>query len=340
MHPFNRGAWTEPETSRLIQLVDLIGKKWFVIQSHINRHSDACRDKYREIEGGYYRRGKWDPSEEKQLEKLVRASLGEQHKSADLSTIAQELEDKTITISWTTISKQMKHRSRLACHQKFSNMSTTDNGTSRRHIARAARDSKKQRMDTTILNLMSAAKESTKVSSSEAEQLPMPADQKAGIAEEMPVNRGMPTYNKNCIVNFHQVLESDNVTRDRSCSLGSWSSTNLRHDEYVRLQPTGQDSPRKQEGTACTSTTRGAGTVANRTRSEFVDSFVFSMDDIFPCDATVGDKEHPRSSQLAPGSGDSPMTCQPPMMARGDWKRGTSQFERLLEMVAYERGER
>lgn len=54
--------------------VDILGKKWALIQIKLNRSADSCRDKYREMDESFSR-GRWKERETEQLKQLIRAHL-------------------------------------------------------------------------------------------------------------------------------------------------------------------------------------------------------------------------------------------------------------------------
>lgn len=120
LHPFKRGAWTEDEIHKLIELVTRLGKKWVACQKALNRSADSCRDKYREMSDAYIK-GRWKEHETIQLIKLIK-----QHLRVDASMhiveIGKMVEAENIVIPWSTISKKMGHRSRLSCFKKFQKM--------------------------------------------------------------------------------------------------------------------------------------------------------------------------------------------------------------------------
>jgi hypothetical protein len=49
LHAFNRGPWTEEECQTLVHYVKIKGSSWAAIQEKLNRTSQSCRDKYREL---------------------------------------------------------------------------------------------------------------------------------------------------------------------------------------------------------------------------------------------------------------------------------------------------
>lgn len=120
LHPFKRGAWSEEECEMLVELVSRMGKKWAAIQQKLNRSADSCRDKYREMNDSYVR-GRWKENETEQLKLLLRQYLNAPL-NADIETLGQKVEAEGIKIPWSTISKKMGKRSRLACFKKWQKM--------------------------------------------------------------------------------------------------------------------------------------------------------------------------------------------------------------------------
>ncbi len=117
LHPFKRGAWSEKEVEKLIELVAQVGKKWAHIQAKLNRSADSCRDKYREVDDSFVR-GRWKENETEQLKRLVREYL-RVDPTADMKEIGKMVEAEDIKIPWSVISKQMGKRSRLSCFKKW-----------------------------------------------------------------------------------------------------------------------------------------------------------------------------------------------------------------------------
>jgi hypothetical protein len=120
LHPFKRGAWSEQETAVLTELVQRMGKKWSAIQTKLNRSADACRDKYREMSDEYVK-GRWKDQEMELLKRLVREHLNVDIVT-DMKTLGRMVEDQSIQIPWSTISKRIGKRSRLSCFKKWQKM--------------------------------------------------------------------------------------------------------------------------------------------------------------------------------------------------------------------------
>lgn len=125
-HPFKRGAWSEQECNTLVDLVTRLGKKWSNIQSKLNRSADSCRDKYREMSDEFVK-GRWKEEETATLQRLIREHLNSQTKGAtaeieDMRELGKIVEEKSIQISWSVISKRMGKRSRLSCFKKWQKM--------------------------------------------------------------------------------------------------------------------------------------------------------------------------------------------------------------------------
>jgi hypothetical protein len=120
LHPFKRGAWTEEERDMLVDSVQRMGKKWASIQTKLNRSSDSCRDKYREL-GDDYVKGRWKESESELLKKLVREHLSAEP-TADIKELGKVVLEEGIKIPWQIISKRMGKRSRLSCFKKWQKM--------------------------------------------------------------------------------------------------------------------------------------------------------------------------------------------------------------------------
>jgi hypothetical protein len=120
LHPFKRGAWSEPETAVLTELVQRMGKKWSAIQTKLNRSADACRDKYREMSDEYIK-GRWKDQEMELLKRLVREHLNVDA-ATDMKSLGRMVEEQNIQIPWSTISKRIGKRSRLSCFKKWQKM--------------------------------------------------------------------------------------------------------------------------------------------------------------------------------------------------------------------------
>ena len=120
LHPFKRGAWTEEEIHKLIELVTRLGKKWVACQKALNRSADSCRDKYREM-SDLYVKGRWKEHETIQLIKLVKQHL-RVDPSMHIVEVGKMVEAENIVIPWSTISTKMGNRSRLSCFKKFQKM--------------------------------------------------------------------------------------------------------------------------------------------------------------------------------------------------------------------------
>lgn len=118
LHPFKRGTWSEEEVILLQDLVQKLGKKWSAIQSKLHRSADSCRDKYREIQEDYAK-GHWTDDEIEQLKKLIREFLRIDDPDMDMKEVGKLAEDNGYKIPWSTISKRMGKRSRLACYKKW-----------------------------------------------------------------------------------------------------------------------------------------------------------------------------------------------------------------------------
>lgn len=98
---YTNGPWTEFESSKLLGLVTLHGKKWAKISKILGRSPDACADKYR-ISNKCYASGIWKDAE---VEKLKRI-LAEHYTDTD-------------DIPWTAVSNRMGDRTRLSCMRKW-----------------------------------------------------------------------------------------------------------------------------------------------------------------------------------------------------------------------------
>ena len=125
LHPFNRGQWNESETQQLMELVEVLGKKWSVIQNKLNRSADSCRDKYRECSKDFVR-GRWSQAETDKLCKYIRQTTGITESMAkDMKALEKVAAKKKIQISWSEVSKRMEDRSRLACFKKWEKLTGT-----------------------------------------------------------------------------------------------------------------------------------------------------------------------------------------------------------------------
>mmetsp|Transcript_8357 Transcript_8357/g.23180 ORF Transcript_8357/g.23180 Transcript_8357/m.23180 type:complete len:375 (-) Transcript_8357:57-1181(-) len=120
LHPFKRGAWSDAEVSLLFDLVARYGKKWVTIQNKLNRFSDYCRDKYREMSDDYVK-GRWKEQETEVLKSLIRDIVGVSP-SMEMKEVGRYVEEQGIQIPWSTITKRMGKRSRLSCFKKWQKM--------------------------------------------------------------------------------------------------------------------------------------------------------------------------------------------------------------------------
>mmetsp|Transcript_27593 Transcript_27593/g.41753 ORF Transcript_27593/g.41753 Transcript_27593/m.41753 type:complete len:315 (-) Transcript_27593:2720-3664(-) len=104
---YTNGPWTELESSKLLELVTLHGKKWAKISKILGRSPDACADKYR-ISNKRYASGKWKDAEVETLKRI----LAEHYTDTD-------------DIPWTAVSYRMGDRTRLSCMRKWQQLCET-----------------------------------------------------------------------------------------------------------------------------------------------------------------------------------------------------------------------
>jgi Myb-like DNA-binding domain len=96
------------------------GKKWVKIQEDLQRHADACRDKYRECSEDFIK-GRWKEIETEQLKGLIREHL-KTDPNATMVDIAKMVKAEGISLPWGVFSNKMVNRSRLSCFKKWQKM--------------------------------------------------------------------------------------------------------------------------------------------------------------------------------------------------------------------------
>jgi Myb-like DNA-binding domain len=340
LHPFKRGAWTEEEALRLVQLVASKGKKWTIIQDLLNRHSDACRDKYREVEGDYHR-GEWDESETRELETLVRASLCEQDPSVDLSSLAQKIEDENIVIPWTSISKHMKHRSRLACLLKFSQLSANEDRASQRAECKARSYRNRLQQKTTPLKTVSRSSRTAKEIGPVDKSLFVKRGNSAGANSE--VTPALERSSRTLVVEAPILLNA--VAKTSACSTGGRRVKELGDralvaaDSVAPFPTTRKHIRQNREGisegklNSCDARRRrtvavvvhpGAAIRSSDDNSELASLCDSSVDEVFPSEVISDYTVQSVSRQVVPGAAIRQMSSQPGLLPRVGQKRKKS----------------
>ena len=124
-HGMSRGKWTKEETASLINLVDLHGHKWKVIQDKLGRSATDCREKYFGF-NSTFEKGRWSKESVELLLKSVRISLSVTRNNMDVREINKYTLEHNKKIPWTVISCKV-NRKRQDCYFKWKQMTRRSN---------------------------------------------------------------------------------------------------------------------------------------------------------------------------------------------------------------------
>jgi len=124
-HGMTRGKWTKEETASLINLVDLHGHKWKVIQDKLGRSATDCREKYFGL-NNTFEKGRWSKESVELLLKGVRISLSVTRNNMDVREINKYTLEHNKKIPWAVISCKV-NRKRQDCYFKWKQMTRRSN---------------------------------------------------------------------------------------------------------------------------------------------------------------------------------------------------------------------
>ena len=124
-HGMTRGKWSQEETASLINLVDLHGHKWKVIQDKLGRSATDCREKYFGL-NSTFQKGRWSKESVELLLKSVRISLSVTRSNMDIREINRYTLEHNKKIPWTVISCKV-NRKRQDCYFKWKQMTRRSN---------------------------------------------------------------------------------------------------------------------------------------------------------------------------------------------------------------------
>jgi len=110
IHPFKRGPWSKEEIETLHSLVALHGSKWTIIQDLIDRLADDCYDKYKEELSRNRKLGAWTMEEVENFRKMIAKFLRINPKTADFADLVKRVEQRDMTLPFTTFSQMMGYK--------------------------------------------------------------------------------------------------------------------------------------------------------------------------------------------------------------------------------------